>query len=81
MKTHLPKNTEVRCLRSHLIAHTNRDLLAGMRLSVNDLHFEPGQGAIPGEPTKCKICGSEYLLNNTIFDGKNFWPFDPKLPP
>ena len=80
MSPRLPKGSEVRCIRKHhLIARTNTDLQIGMKIALRDFDFEPGQERIAGEPTTCKICGSEYMLEGTIFDGREFWPFVPKL--
>lgn len=82
MASTLKKGTEIRCPRKrHLIGVLNVDVGPGGLISVNSIDFESGQERIAGEPTKCKLCSSQYFVNNRIHTSNGWWPDDPDIEP
>lgn len=77
----LPKGTVITCPRKrHRIAVANRDIQSGM-IRINDFDFEEGQERIAGEPTKCRICKSEYITQGVAHTTEGWKPHDPQLEP
>lgn len=78
----LPRGTPIRCPRKrHLIGYLNRDFKADAVPRFNFIDFEIGQERIAGEAATCKICGSQYFVQNKTHTQEGWKPSDPQLEP
>lgn len=76
----IPKGAVVICPRKgHRICTAKVDIISGSLASTKQVDFETGQERIAGEPMKCKICGSPYVVQGMIHTKEGWMPHDPVL--
>lgn len=82
MENILKAGTNIRCSRKrHNIGVTVSDVDVNGAIMFSSIIFAPGQERIAGEPYRCKICDSLYVMQGKVHTSDGWFPAAPLIEP